>query len=76
VATSDAQILESIRAGIAAVTAQIAAGNWIVEYREGPLHVKKESPTALLDTLESMRAQYEARTEDRSASVATFRGAI
>lgn len=73
---TDAEILTSIKAGIAAVTAQIAAGNWIIEYREGPVHVKKASPAELLAALEELRGTYEARTEDRAPSVSCFRGAV
>lgn len=72
---SDASILANIEAGIVAVTAKIAAGDWIVEYREGPIHIKKASPTELLKALEDLRGTYEGRTEDRSASISTFRGA-
>lgn len=72
---SDASILANIEAGIVAVTAKIAAGDWIVEYREGPIHIKKASPTELLSALEDLRGTYEGRTEDRSASISTFRGA-
>ena len=72
---SDSSILDSINAGIAKVLEAIAAGDWLTEWKEGPLSVKKESPAALLRTLQDMAAAYEATTETRSAGVAISRGA-
>ncbi len=60
---------------IDAAIARILAGEFIVEWNEGPVRVKKSDPMDLLKTLQGMRDYYSAAAStDRSAARATFTG--
>lgn len=74
-ANSNAELLTSVNSGIAAVLANLAAGKFMVEWREGGVHVKKANPHELLAELRRLKSELEPSTVTRSASVGSFRGA-
>lgn len=74
---TDSDLLTSINAAIASVIADIAAGKRVVEYREGPIQVKRSSPEDLLAALRQLKtALSEDANTGRCASVGMFRGSV
>jgi hypothetical protein len=73
-------ILTQIDTAITAVTLKFSSGQYITEYREGGLHVKKESPVALLAELRRLRAEYAAavamESGERGGAVGCFGGSV
>lgn len=73
---TNAELLTSVNNGIAAVLSELAAGNPIVEWREGGVWVKKNTTHELLAELRRWKADLEGATATRFASVATFGGSV
>ena len=74
---TSAEILASIDTGIATVLSAIASGNSITEYEEGPVRVKRNSPSELLAALRAMRREFApAATTDRRGAAAFYGGRL
>lgn len=72
-----AEILAAIDTGIATVLSKIASGDTITEYEEGPVRVKKNSPSELLAALRAMRAEFaHASATDRRGASAFYGGRL
>ena len=71
---TDAELLTIVNNGIATVLTAIAAGNSIVEYREGGVHIKATSPELLLAELRRWKHELTVATTPRRAATAVFGG--
>lgn len=72
---SSAELLTATESAIAKVLERLATGDAIVEITEGPIRVKRESPTALLRSLREMRDAFASEcSTTRSAAVAMNHG--
>lgn len=72
-----ADLLAATESAISKVLERLATGDAIVEITEGPIRVKRESPTALLRALREMRDTFAAEAQTtRSAAVAYNHGVV
>lgn len=67
---TDAETLTALKAARSAVIAKMASGQYVTEYWQGAIHIRKASPELLLKAIEDLIVRLEpAADTDRSASV-------
>lgn len=72
---TSAELLTATESAIQKVLERMATGDTLVEITEGPIRVKRESPTALLRALREMRDTFSAEAQTtRRAAVACNHG--
>ena len=71
------EMVTLLDSAISAVLTDLAAGKFVTEYNEGPIRVKKESPTDLLKELRAQRDAFMAEADtQRRPGVCSFGGAM
>ena len=76
-AITESDLRAQADAALSAVLTQIAAGKTVTEWREGSIHVKRDTPAELIKALKAIRDSLDpGDPEQRQASVWMFRGAV
>lgn len=79
--SENSTLLTALKAARLALVQKMATGQFVSEYRDGTISIKKESPVALMRELEAQIDRLQAVVDNetlgqRSAAVAEFGGPV